>query len=831
MYSECSEDFRQAVSSKIRSWKSRLSFSGTGTYIYGIDSIEMTNGSQSGEDITVGSVVAPTIKLTLTENPQALVERSFTWELGIFTGSDYSGILSNDSFEYIPMGQFVMKTVKRNGAKYECEANHKLSFADVTFASVLSFPTTAENLLQEACNSLGLTFKSTGLDPIIVDNLPEGTVRNVIGWCAGLYGMFATADRSDGIELRWYAPSNLTVPLYAQDEPVIHESDIQIGALKCIVRDDTVYTSGSGKTLVVNNPLVTPQVFDELTEKLIGFTYRPGTINMRLGNPLIDVWDVVNLSYENSAYSLPATEISHSFAGGLSTTIVAKGSTLPDTERVDTVSRIVNNIVKKAVSDSKSDIHRDIEQAVTDATEAIRGGADGFFYIVTEDGVNKETVWCDNIDPLKATYGIRINRAGIGFWSKELDPNANIFNGTYTNAWTIDGSLIADFIRVGTLKGIRIECDSGLIAGWSITAHSIVSPDNAVILESTYTEPLTTHNMLRQGVYKNSDLHKLTHQQIGFIKKRTMGNSQIVSKSGASQHIIKSAESRFYSSNILRSKTNISGQHFYDESGNYLGKVGYNRLSTDSQKKGLVFDGEAACSFLSWGIKEKSSSTTYLQKFAWYRDEGFRISDDIKFSSDVKFSGENFCIYGGNTADVYRSINMHGWDINNVDINVTSDARLKNNIKPSDVNALDMINKMEAVAFDWADGSGHEKLGYLSQQLASINADFVGTAQHNGSEIMTIRITELVPYLVKAVQELSAMVSAQQETIEQLCKTPSISKALPPSMRDPAKSKRQVNISDGKDYDQYKRFIKICRKGQECYGDSNNKLRYDFTQR
>ena len=58
MYNDVSQDYIDAVRSDARCWKPRLVFSNF--TLYNIDTINFTNGSQSNDNITVGSVVSPT---------------------------------------------------------------------------------------------------------------------------------------------------------------------------------------------------------------------------------------------------------------------------------------------------------------------------------------------------------------------------------------------------------------------------------------------------------------------------------------------------------------------------------------------------------------------------------------------------------------------------------------------------------------------------------------------------------------------------------------------------------------------------------------------------
>lgn len=466
---------------------------------------------------------------------------------------------------------------------------------------------------------------------------------------------------------------------------------------------------------------------------------------MVLGNILLDTWDIVNIEQDGKQISIPICSLNHDYDGGLTSEITIFG-TADENSEVSSVTRIVDRIVQAAVNESKTDIQKDIEYAVEAAAKEIRGGANGFFHIVTDgNGINKETIWCDNIDPYKAMCGIRINRAGIGFWSKEQDPEHNIFNGTYTQAWTIDGSLIADFIRAGTLKGIRVECDNGLLAGWTVEKDCILSPDSNIRLESTYKEPLTTHGYLTSNSYKHSKLNELTHEQIRYMRSVTKGSSRIISKNGSSKMDISGGEIRFYNNDIPQLFVNKRGLDLYGN-GKNIGYIGINHIEGQPDNMGLTFDLETAAQFMMWSYRNKPADSIYTTAMAWFRDRGLRFYSPAGFLGDLK-------VFSGNTADVYRDIDMHHWNINNVDINVESDISLKENVQPCTVKALDIINSIQLFSYDWKESKKHEDIGFIAQQLSRCDPTFVDKK----SDILTVRLLRLIPYLVKAIQDLSSL--------------------------------------------------------------------------
>ena len=130
-----------------------------------------------------------------------------------------------------------------------------------------------------------------------------------------------------------------------------------------------------------------------------------------------------------------------------------------------------------------------------------------------------------------------------------------------------------------------------------------------------------------------------------------------------------------------------------------------------------------------------------------------------------------------NGLDVYnRYIDMHGNDIkgdkdrygnktsviwwNQIDRvkSEISDKRLKTNIKPTKINALDTLNNIEIVEFNWKKDNKFEKIGAIAQQVQSVDKDLVVhdmDDKQTYNDYLRINYYDTIPYLIKAVQELS----------------------------------------------------------------------------
>ena len=127
--------------------------------------------------------------------------------------------------------------------------------------------------------------------------------------------------------------------------------------------------------------------------------------------------------------------------------------------------------------------------------------------------------------------------------------------------------------------------------------------------------------------------------------------------------------------------------------------------------------------------------------------------------------------------DVYnRYIDMHGNDIkgdqdsqgnktsviwwNQIDRvkSRISDQRLKTNVKPTKVKALDTLNSIEMVEFNWKKDNKFEKIGAIAQQVQSVDESLVVhdmDDKQTYNDYLRIKYYDTIPYLIKAVQELS----------------------------------------------------------------------------
>ena len=93
-----------------------------------------------------------------------------------------------------------------------------------------------------------------------------------------------------------------------------------------------------------------------------------------------------------------------------------------------------------------------------------------------------------------------------------------------------------------------------------------------------------------------------------------------------------------------------------------------------------------------------------------------------------------------------------------------SDRRLKDNIRDTKINGTDIVNSMKVRDFEWKKSGLTETAGFVAQELKEsfepASPDSEDDLYEDKPKMMAVSRDRLVPVLVKAIQELSAQVTA-----------------------------------------------------------------------
>ena len=127
---------------------------------------------------------------------------------------------------------------------------------------------------------------------------------------------------------------------------------------------------------------------------------------------------------------------------------------------------------------------------------------------------------------------------------------------------------------------------------------------------------------------------------------------------------------------------------------------------------------------------------------------------------DIRTASNNVVLSDGDGNIAARWANGGGWyQLNNSAAwSITSDARIKKNVVSLD-SALDVITALRPVEFDYIKDDKHD-IGFIAQEYQTVLPAQIS----NGEDGMLSLNQNLVPYLVKAIQELKAEFDAYKAT-------------------------------------------------------------------
>ena len=305
MYTNVSDEFKTALNSAEPVYCCKLDF-GNDVTVNDLFSVSYSGGSCS-ESIVPGSTVIANAKVELSALP-ATVRKGSTCTL-------YFGV----NGEYAPQGVLTVNKIEKSGERLSVTLEDNMAKTEKGYFSSLAYPSTTLKMLSEIATKCGVAFNTSGLTAVTVKEKPEGyTCREIIGYIAGLYGKFAVCDRTGKIAFKWFDTTAVQLSDFCYDTPTVATDDITVGRVVC-----GDFTAGTGTAITYDCLFMTQNQLNTVQKSLNGFKYRTGEIPLRLGNMLIDAWDMVSIAYGGETVKIPAANISVTYNGGLSMTIEA----------------------------------------------------------------------------------------------------------------------------------------------------------------------------------------------------------------------------------------------------------------------------------------------------------------------------------------------------------------------------------------------------------------------------------------------------------------------------------------------------------------------------
>lgn len=204
--------------------------------------------------------------------------------------------------------------------------------------------------------------------------------------------------------------------------------------------------------------------------------------------------------------------------------------------------------------------------------------------------------------------------------------------------------------------------------------------------------------------------------------------------------------------------------------------------------EGGSYNGENTAFWANWGYSWNSPGPN-----AWYVTTlgNMHCRNGANFHGRVDFSDSSRANFYGNTTFSRSPVFLNGIELGSKDVfgdgwnpkggrnavvwwnqvgsgsvkywmEQKSDRRLKENITDTAVKALDKINRLRMVAFDFIESKKHEEIGLIAQEAETIVPRIVSRDPENPDGYLHIDYTALVPYLIKAIQELNQKIEKME---------------------------------------------------------------------
>lgn len=293
-----------------------------------------------GDDLPLGSALSKTITLSLFNEDGRFSDYDFFYsQITLYTEAD----LEDGTQERINEGVFYVTSPVATGEVIEITAYDAMYKTNKEFASQLSYPATARNLLLEVCAFVGITVADAHFknEDFQIQNMPEKTTaRKIIGYIAQIavgnaiikngslsiksYDFEPLKDVTDGTLYTELSTQNAKYHVLSEysDYPTVGMNPVTITGIRTTKRvnnEDVEYLNGTDDyALTITNPLITGA--EEKALELIGDVLNGVTLTSFSGTffpyPTAEIMDcAVIVDQNDKAYKTVITTHDFSYPG------------------------------------------------------------------------------------------------------------------------------------------------------------------------------------------------------------------------------------------------------------------------------------------------------------------------------------------------------------------------------------------------------------------------------------------------------------------------------------------------------------------------------------
>lgn len=439
--------FNSACAAPGREITSKILFNGTTELAASeVQEISITEQFGSSDGVTIGAAFSSSCKVTFYKQDNLPLNGAyFIPSVGIMVGGEA---------QYVQKGKYYIPSdgVEDSGKLWVTVTGYdRMAGLTADYVPTITFPDTPTQVLADVCKQAGVTPPAVTMPSIQIAAPYTGTLREQLGWLAGLIGCNAKFDATGNLVFCWYADGGLTIDRDTQymDGLTLTTDDAFTIHSLLTGTDSNPISVGAGKGITTINPYMTAEVAETVFAKIDGKTMRPCTVKWR-GNPAVEAGDIVSViggSGENlTAYVM---ELKTQIKGGMSADLTCYGPS--DTD-----------YAAPSPSEQKfKRMYEDVVKSFQDATQKIIGAQGGYFEITyNKDGY--PTGWTLRNTPTVEdnTKMWIMSTGGLGFSTdggKTISKVALTMDGTINGAALAIGSVSQDAVSGLSQKLIAID--------------------------------------------------------------------------------------------------------------------------------------------------------------------------------------------------------------------------------------------------------------------------------------------------------------------------------------------------------------------------------------
>ena len=371
MYS-VTDAFNSACAAPGREITSKILFNGTTELAASeVQEISITEQFGSSDGATIGAAFSSQCKVVIYKQTPALPLSG-----GNFT--PYAGIMVDGAAQFVPKGKFYIPSdgVEKTGDLWLTITGYdRMAGLTAEYVPTVPFPATPTQMLVDVCTQAHVTAPSVTMPDIQIAAPYSGSLRQQLGWLAGLIGCNAKFDATGNLVFCWYADNGLTLGWdvqYMDGLELTADGAFTINSLLTGTEENPI-SVGTGLGITSTNPYMTAEQATVVLAQISGKSLMPCKLKWR-GNPAVEAGDSVTVTgRDGKALTVYVMEQRMTIKGGMSADITCYGP--------EDAEYAVESPTQKKVQQQ----YNDVRKAFRDATERIIGAKGGYFEITYDD--------------------------------------------------------------------------------------------------------------------------------------------------------------------------------------------------------------------------------------------------------------------------------------------------------------------------------------------------------------------------------------------------------------------------------------------------------------